>query len=172
MNAPESWDPTLDCRALDSDDAEALLALFVRCASFFELVGAAPGDEEVDDFLTDCPPDRTEEDLFCFGVFAGDDLVAAASTFRDYPSHGCWWIGLFVVDPDVRGVGVGRSFYDALASWFADQGAHGVQLGVQAPNEGGRHFWERLGFEFARPGRPVVEGVRTPVPTDVLAISL
>lgn len=173
MTSPECWEPTLRCRAIDFDDAEALADLFARCHDYFELVQGAPaGDEEVDDFLTDCPQDRTEEDLFCFGVFAEDDLVAAASSYRDFPAEGCWWIGLFLVDPERRGAGFGRAFYEALAMWFIDEGADEVQLGVLEPNEGGRIFWERLGFEFLRGGRPLTEGVPRPVATEILSMRL
>jgi GNAT superfamily N-acetyltransferase len=170
---PESWEPSLECRTLDADDTGALTALFERCHGYFELVQDVPaGDEEVDDFLTDCPQGRTEEDLVCFGVFSGDDLLGVASTFRDFPTPGCWWVGLFLVDPDRRREGFGRAFFEALTAWFGSQGASSVQLGVLEPNHGGRLFWERLGFEFVRVGRPVTEGVAQPVPTDVLGLRL
>lgn len=171
--APESWEPGYACRVLDADDHEALHYLFARCSDFFELVGGAPaGDEEVDDFLTDCPEDRSEEDLHCFGVFAGDDLLAAVSAFADHPSPGCWWISLFLVDPGLRREGMGRAFYGALAEWFEEQGARRVELGVHEPNDGGRRFWEQLGFEYLRPGPDVTERDGPPVATDVLYVLL
>ncbi len=173
MHAPEGWDPSLQVRPIDADDAEGLSSLFARCADYFELVQGAPaGDEEVDDFLTDCPEDRTEDDLYCFGVFAGDELVAAASNFKDFPDPDTWWIGMFLVEPDRRGTGLGRAFFEALYDWFLDQRALEIQLGVLEPNEGGREFWVAMGFEHLRPGRPVVEGVPRPVPTEVLSLRL
>ena len=173
MDAPEPLSPDLSCRRLSEDDSADITALFERNEEFFVLAQGAPADEEeTEDFLTDCPIGRSEEDLRCYGVYRGDELLAVASCFLHHPEQGTLWISLFLVDEVERGAGFGRGFYDALERWAVAEGGAAFQLGVVSANAVAFAFWERMGFRWLRQGRPIIEGHGRPVPTEVLVKDL
>ena len=136
-------------RVLNESDAAALDALGLRCASFYQLVaGRTPQAGFGVELVTELPPGRSADDKVVFGVLAGGDagLVGVVDIVRGYPQADVWWIGLLLLDPSVRGQGLGASIVTAIRHWVHARGGRAIRLGVQAQNEGGRRFWLREGF--------------------------
>lgn len=130
-------------------DVRALQALFERCAAFFQLVhGAPPRPDEAARWLAEAVPGKAPRDRCCFGLRDDEDrLIGAVDVVRDHPVAHDFWVGTMVVEPSIRGVGLGASFHAQVLAWIRTQGACGVQLCVQRENPGALRFWAREGYQ-------------------------
>lgn len=163
---------------LEDPDRPAVQALLERCADYFELVeGAPPAKDAADDLYSDLAPDKTLEDKLLLGVWdLAGRLVGLLDVMRDYPEPREWFIGLMLIDPALRGQGVGTDVYRAFEAWAARCGVLAVGLGVVEANSQAYHFWQRLGFETVRQTPPrlfgskehVVNVMRQPLTPDIL----
>jgi GNAT superfamily N-acetyltransferase len=134
---------------LGPGDVPALQALFERCAAFFELVfGAPPRPDEASRFLAeDLPPGRAPADKTAFGLVDDEGrLVGAVDVVRDHPAPGEFWLGTMVIEPSIRGVGIGAGLHAQVLRWIREQGGRAVGLQVQRQNPGALRFWARLGY--------------------------
>jgi GNAT superfamily N-acetyltransferase len=52
-----------------------------------------------------------------------------------------------VIEPTIRGVGLGAWFHGQVLAWIRGQGGVGVQLCVQRQNAGALRFWVREGYQ-------------------------
>jgi GNAT superfamily N-acetyltransferase len=52
------------------------------------------------------------------------------------------------VDDSLRGSGIGTSLVDAALEKFAELKVHSVEVQIQAGNDSGLEFWNKLGFHF------------------------
>jgi GNAT superfamily N-acetyltransferase len=129
---------------MDVADAAALQSLFDRCSEFFELTEGAAGNAA--DELRLRAPGKSAEETFCFGAFRDDRLVGFIHLTRDHPKPNEWWLGLLLLDPDVRGAGLGVEVHEALRSWSLANDARVMWLGVLEQNPLADRFWRRLGY--------------------------
>lgn len=134
---------------LGAGDLPALQALFERCTAFFQLVrGAPPRPDEAERWLREPLEGKAPEDRRAFGLRDDEDrLLGAVDVVRDYPTAHEYWLGTMIIEPSIRGVGLGGWFHGQVLRWIRDQGAHGVQLCVQKQNPGALRFWAREGYE-------------------------
>jgi RimJ/RimL family protein N-acetyltransferase len=134
---------------LGPQDVPAIQALFQRCAAFFQLVsGAPPRPDEAEDWvLRDNAPGKAPGDKALFGLLDDEErLIGAVDVVRDHPEPGQYWIGTMVLEPTIRGVGLGGWFHVEVLAWIRAQGARCVGLCVQRQNERALRFWERAGY--------------------------
>ncbi|HEY5261340.1 MAG TPA: GNAT family N-acetyltransferase [Solirubrobacteraceae bacterium] len=73
-------------------------------------------------------------------------LAMAGSHWYDQPAGIAQLWGMWV-DPDVRGIGLGRRLVDRAASWAAGRGAHVLRLGVTDRVSEIATFYEHLSFK-------------------------
>lgn len=134
---------------LGRSDLRALQALFERCTAFFQLVhGAPPRPDEASRWLAEAMPGHAAADRRAFGLLDDEErLVGAVDVVRDHPAAGEYWLGTMVIEPSIRGVGLGAWFHAQLLAWIRAQGACGVQLRVLGQNPGAVRFWAREGYE-------------------------
>jgi GNAT superfamily N-acetyltransferase len=84
---------------------------------------------------------------FMAGLFdAAGELCAAVEVARGEPDGGEWWLGLFLVRPDLRGRGIGGGVVEALESWVRAEGGRAICVALQRRNRGALHFARRAGF--------------------------
>ncbi|WFP60018.1 GNAT family N-acetyltransferase [Mesorhizobium sp. WSM4904] len=152
-----------EIEGLIGTDAPRLAPLYKACSDYIELEHGQPPDpasasEEFENF----PPSRTEADKFVFGLRAADDgqLVGLLACDRDYPSVGCWWIALLMIDKALRGRGLARALCDGLFTWLKSQHVQRVELGVITENVQALGFWQARGFEPIRMAGPVSIGAK------------
>jgi GNAT superfamily N-acetyltransferase len=134
---------------LGAGDLAALQALFERCSAFFQLVhGSPPRRDEASRWLAELPPGKASDDRLVFGLRDDEErLVGAVDVVRDYPAAREYWLGTMIIEPSIRGVGLGAWFHAQVLAWIRTQGARGVQLCVQKQNPGAIRFWAREGYE-------------------------
>jgi GNAT superfamily N-acetyltransferase len=78
-----------------------------------------------------------------------DDVVVGLGSARA-ESVGETLLGVldaFYVDPDARGVGVGRTMLDAIVSWLAEKGCTAIDVSVLPGQRETKNFFEAAGFK-------------------------
>lgn len=148
MARPDTPPPPID---LDPADAAEIAMLYARCADYFLLQdGEAPTPADALALFDDVPPGRRPSDQQVIGWRRAARLCALAAILPDYPRPGTWYLGLMLVDPALRGGGLGRALYAAIEARAAAGGADEIRLAVLECNAAGERFWRRLGFGEVR----------------------
>jgi GNAT superfamily N-acetyltransferase len=139
---------------LEPSDGPALQRLLESCADFWDLLlGLPPGPAEAQAVFLAGPEEGADpagKMMFGIKLPGSDDMVGVLDVFRDYPEAGAWYVGLLLINPDVRSSGLGRAVMAALSSEAQRLGARELQLNVVEQNAIGDRFWKSLGFSEAR----------------------
>ena len=132
---------------IDRSSAPQLRRLLERCRDDMALYRAAPPKDAVP------LPDElgragAEGKRFFFaGLFDSyGELCAVVDVVRPEPQDGRWWIGLFLVRPDLRGRGIGGAVVEAIEDWARAEGGRAIFLAVQCRNAAALQFARRTGF--------------------------
>jgi GNAT superfamily N-acetyltransferase len=138
-------------RLLTPADLDQLQSLFERAADYFRIAtGQPPDPDEARRAFVAGPPTKSVNDKRVIGVFEAGTLVGVLDAITDWPSDGTWTMGMLLLDPAVRGTGLGRSLLGAYEQWAAIEGARRFRTALVAHHEPGRRFLERAGYEPER----------------------
>ena len=138
-------------RLLTLADALDLQLLFEACSDYWLFAeGQEPGPHAGQDEFSE-PPNAASTAKHVFGVtLDGKGLVAMVEALRDYPACKIWYLGLMLVEPDLRSTGLGAAVYAAFELLVrAHEGAE-IRLCVFDEGARARKFWERQGFTLRR----------------------
>ena len=135
------------------EDAEAAARLWMQSAEEHTdhdpVYATAPGAEKtMRRFLADLAR-NSYAFLFVATVngrtvgFVSGELREGSPTFQPRT-----WASVddIFVEPGYRNRGIGRALIASVEGWARQKGANGVSLQVAAANDGGRRFYEDLGF--------------------------
>lgn len=132
-----------------STDLDALQALHLRSADFVEATtGHPPRDDEAARLLTVLPPGKSLADKQVLGVSCDGEMVGVVDLLRGYPGPTDWYIGLFLLSPEVRGVGLGASVVEETVERVMADGGRALHLIVREDNPRALAFWRRHRFEL------------------------
>jgi GNAT superfamily N-acetyltransferase len=148
--------PDYSITPIDFTHTTQLQALFERYADYALIVeGGAVSPHAAQEALQETPPGRSLADKFLYCVWHPQaQLVGVLEGMRGYPDESTWWIGLLLLDPAVRGQGLGRRLVQRLGAWAQAQGATALMLGVMADNHPAFAFWRQQGFDLVRVSEP------------------
>jgi GNAT superfamily N-acetyltransferase len=136
---------------LTPDDEAAVRRLYARSRAFFELIsGKEAGNDAPERLFVGRPAGLPQENKVVLGIYQDEQLAGVFDILLGYPNAETGFIGLFLLDPDYRGVGLGSRAYIRVEAWFQQWGLTEVQLGVQMNNADGRRFWEKHGFVYVK----------------------
>jgi ribosomal protein S18 acetylase RimI-like enzyme len=135
---------------MNSNDAGAVQEFFEQCNDYFELVdGEKVGPNAGIEIFEQKPDKKSIDDKYVIGIFGKcGSLVGIIDMVVDYPVDGEWFIGLLMLSPNYRNLGLGEKIYREFESWALRSGARSIGLGVVEQNKKAYHFWEQLGFEL------------------------
>jgi GNAT superfamily N-acetyltransferase len=141
--------PGYQGRLLGPETIPALQGLLERCADYYHLLNSGDPDETAaQSLLEDCPSGRKSADKTVIGIVSAEQrLVGVLDAIREYPSDGCWWVGLLLLEPLERNRGVGQRFYQAFEQWISQFGAKHIYIGVVEENMNALRFWQSVGYE-------------------------
>jgi GNAT superfamily N-acetyltransferase len=133
---------------LSTEEAPMLQRLLERCADYYELVeGRSTSPDAAVSELTEGPPARVPQDLFCLGIRGeAEELAGVIGTLRHHRRANQWYLGLMLLDPALRGRGLGQRMYAAFEGWISGQGADSLLLAVVEANTRAARFWQAMGF--------------------------
>ena len=130
-------------------DLDALQALHLRCADFVEATtGHPPGDDEAARLLAVVPPGKTLADKQTLGICCDGEMMGVVDLLRGHPGPTDWYVGLFLLSPDVRGVGLGTSVVEEVVERVMADGGTALHLIVREDNPRALAFWRRHRFEL------------------------
>lgn len=134
---------------LAPSDAPALQRLYERCIDFAMLSAGEPaGPTAAHDEFTSVPPGVPLSRKRMEGIL-GDrgEWLGLMVSLEDYPQSDTWYIGLLLLDPAVRGRGIGSFVLREWEQAAAAAGAHSAELSVLTDNTAALQFWQRHGYE-------------------------
>jgi GNAT superfamily N-acetyltransferase len=137
---------TITIRRLDQTaDLDLVEDLYSRAADYWLLADRrAPDRQKALDFFTDTPPGGDPAASHRLGLFLDGVLVGVAELAFDFPEPGDPYLGLMILAPEARSLGLGRVLL-AEVERRARPAPH-LYLGVLEANPRGRAFWECNGF--------------------------
>ncbi|RUS59857.1 N-acetyltransferase [Pseudorhodobacter sp. E13] len=140
--------PPLRFRALvQARDLPAVLDLMMRASDYVLLEdGQPPTTAAATSFFTDCVPGGDPAQSVKLGVMQDQRLVGIADMGFGYPKAMDAYIGLLLLDPSVRGQGIGQQTVAQLMAMARTRGATRMLITVLEANPRGHAFWQQMGF--------------------------
>ncbi|NQJ69152.1 GNAT family N-acetyltransferase [Streptococcus suis] len=132
-------------RKLTETDLEQVLALYQTNPLYFEHFPPLPSLESLANDLVDCPPGKSLSDKYFLGFWDKNNLVAVLDLIDGYPTEDTAYIGLFMVDANLSGQGLGSRIMAELLSQLATYFKK-VRLGYVESNPQSSYFWSKVGF--------------------------
>ncbi|MFJ3301684.1 GNAT family N-acetyltransferase [Streptomyces sp. NPDC086549] len=143
-------------------DEARLLALFDACEDWFVAATGLPsGPGDVQSLFYSLPEGAAPDDKVLLVVERSGAVVGLVDAVRNHPAPGAVAVGLFLLAPSARGLGLGRAVADALLA--RAEGLSSVTATVPPGWKRGERFLERLGFalDAEAPTGPVAGNRRT-----------
>jgi GNAT superfamily N-acetyltransferase len=121
----------------------------MQCASDYVQLegGKGPDAARASAFLTELVPGGTAAEAVKLGIMRGARMVGIIDMGFGYPLKTDAYIGLLLLDPAVRGQGVGRAARAEVEAIARARGARRMLVAVLEANQRGRAFWRAQGFE-------------------------
>ncbi|HFI0036631.1 TPA: GNAT family N-acetyltransferase [Streptococcus suis] len=132
-------------RKLTEADLEQVLALYQTNPLYFEHFPPLPSLESLANDLVDCPPGKSLSDKYFLGFWEHNRLVAILDLIDGYPTAEIAYIGLFMVDANLSGQGLGSMITAELLPQLATRFKK-VRLGYVESNPQSSYFWSKVGF--------------------------
>lgn len=130
---------------LTEADLEQVLALYQTNPLYFEHFPPLPSLESLANDLVDCPPGKELSDKFFLGFWDKNDLIAVLDLIAGYPTADTAYLGLFMVDANRSGQGLGSRIMAELLSQLTPNFKK-VRLGYVETNPQSSRFWTKVGF--------------------------
>ncbi|HEL2151391.1 TPA: GNAT family N-acetyltransferase [Streptococcus suis] len=136
-------------RKITEADLEQVLALYQTNPLYFEHFPPLPSLESLANDLVDCLPGslpgKELSDKYFLGFWDKERLVAILDLIDGYPTAEIAYMGLFMVDANLSGQGLGSRIMAELLSRLATHFKK-VRLGYVESNPQSSHFWSKVGF--------------------------
>lgn len=143
-------DKTYILRLIDDNEFEEVLELFQLCPDYFEMVeGSEASETSVVNYFEALPPDKTLEDKYSIGIYEGGLLVGVVDLVKDFPEVGTWIVGLVIIKPAYRRIGLGTAIYHYIGEIAKQEEVSTLRVGVLTCNEGALLFTKSLGYQEA-----------------------
>ncbi|MEM7469980.1 MAG: GNAT family N-acetyltransferase [Pseudomonadota bacterium] len=145
----EDWQLTL--LNLEADGARVLTCA-ERCRDYVLMeTGREPDAEWVTGLFNDAPPGRGSDEILTMGLEQPDGtLTGLLGIAPGYETTKEWYVGLLLIDPELRGGGIGTTVLREIATLAKTSGAESLKLSVLSNNDRGLRFWQRHGFVHVR----------------------
>ncbi|MFE0509184.1 GNAT family N-acetyltransferase [Streptomyces sp. NPDC058964] len=126
-------------------DEAPVLSLFEECEDWFAAATGLPsGPGDVQSLYYSLPEGAAPEDKVLLLVERPGAVVGLVDAVLNHPAPGAVSVGLFLLAPSARGLGLGRAVAEALLA--RAEGLTSVTATVPPGWRSGERFLERLGF--------------------------
>ena len=133
-------------RQLNQMDGLSILELQKSNPLYFDYCPPEPNIQNILNDMTSLPPGKDIEDLYYVGFFEEENLVAILHFIISFPDKDTIYIGLFMVDRNYSGRGVGSKIINDALVCFRREGFLKARLGYMKGNPQAEAFWEKCGF--------------------------
>lgn len=143
----------MNIRPVGPDDEQALQHLLESDPGYTErITGYPPGPSDALSLRIGRPDGAPEEAKLVLGGWRGDDLVAVLDLVRGHPDPDRVLVGLLLVHPAHRRLGLGRELLRTVDRHAAE--ATVARAAIVDANEEVTGFWHALGFRATGETRP------------------
>lgn len=140
-----NFSTSFQVRKLTEADLEQVLALYQTNPLYFEHFPPLPSLESLANDLVNCPPGKSLSDKYFLGFWDKNNLVAILDLIDGYPTEDTAYIGLFMVDANLSGQGLGSRIMAELLTQLATRFKK-IRLGYVENNPQSSYFWSKVGF--------------------------
>ena len=102
--------------------------------------------DEVKTIFTALPPNTNLSQKYVLGFYGNKKLIAFMDLIVGYPTRKSGMIGLFMVEPNLQGQGIGRKIIEKILEVLKSLGLENCEIGVIENNVEGLKFWKKMGF--------------------------
>ncbi len=149
-------------RLLFPDDCGKIFSFLDQNREYFLLEnGRSPVHADGKSFIEDLPPNKPPSDKFAIAFEKDNRITALVDLVRGYPEEHIWWIGLLLIHPSSRGMGLGSRIIRLLDHLVFALGGREIRLGVLSENDPGFQFWKTMGFEQIQTSEGLVIGEKS-----------
>ena len=134
-------------RRLDENDIGLIYELSRRNELFYRYHPPFVTRESILEDLQALPPQKTLDDKYYVGFFAGETLVAILDLILAYPDEKAAFIGLFMMNADYQGKGIASHIIADVCRYLKQLGFQRIRLGVDKGNPQSFAFWSRNKFQ-------------------------
>ena len=92
------------------------------------------------------PPGKTKADKYYLGYYKEDQLIAVMDLIMSFPDKTTAFIGFFMTDVSMQGIGLGSTIVTELCNAMSRIGMKELRLGWVKGNPQAEHFWKKNGF--------------------------
>lgn len=135
---------------LNENDIPELQELLIRCSDYLIFQDGEPVKEDAaQNLLISRPSNVSINDKKVFGIYMNHDhsLVGVMDIVMRYAGPDILTLGLLVIQPELRGNGIGEKAEKLLIDWARSNNFSRLRLGVLFGNEKGLRFWHKLGYK-------------------------
>lgn len=128
-------------RRLDSRDVNAVFELCSKNSLYYKYCPPFITSEGVIADMEALPPGKTKSDKYFLGYYENDTLIAVLDLIIGYPNVSTAYIGLFMIDINVQGKGVGTKIIEELCNYLTKIGFQRLELAWVKENPQAERFW-------------------------------
>lgn len=133
-------------RRLTEEDIPLVYEVFQGNPLYFLHCPPEPTCETIRQDMAALPPQKSEEDKWYGGLFAGERLIAVLDLIQDYPKERTLFIGFFMLCKEEQGHGLGTEIISALCRESHKRGFTQIRLGYVKGNPQSQAFWQKNRF--------------------------
>ena len=137
-------------RRMRDADADAILYFCLQNTLYYRYCGKQPARDLILQDLHVTPPGIPQDKKYYVGYYDGDVLVALLDLIDGYPEPAYAFLGFFMMDAGLQGLGLGSAIVQELFRYLKEQGFLSVRLGIDKGNPQSTHFWKKNGFQVLR----------------------
>lgn len=139
-----------EVRPVTEEDFSGVLALEERCADFFALGGWTVSADSLRRDMAALPPKCAPSQKHFLALWREGAPQAVLDVVEGYPRPRTLYVGLFLLESELRRRGIGRAVVTALLAAAKEAGFDRVRLACLLDNEAGHAFWTAMGFADLR----------------------
>ena len=128
---------------------EQVLSVYMSNSAYFNLSGGNdPSMETLIESLNALPKKSSYEDKVFEIIYLDSEPIGIVDIINSYPEMSTSFIGLFIIDANLHGRGLGKCVFSKLQNRLKQEGAKVIKLGVLDNNEQAFKFWKKNGFKI------------------------
>lgn len=133
-------------RRLDTDDLNDIYCLSCKNPMFYQYHPPFVTKESILEDMRALPLEKSMDDKYYVGFFEKSELVAIMDLILDYPKKDTAFIGLFMLNAQYQGKGIGSRIMDEVIACLTENEYKEIRLGVDKGNPQSYAFWTKNGF--------------------------
>ena len=130
---------------------EDILDVYSLCKgnpTYYTYKKSEPTIENMREDLTALPPGKTMNDKYYVGFYKQNKLIAIMDLIIEYPNNNTAFIGLFMMNKEYQGLGIGTKIIDEVLYILKKEGYCYARLGYIKGNLESENFWNKNKFIY------------------------